>query len=138
MSKVKSRTTQIHFTEIQTHSSETQRIIGDLPLLDLLHWISLTSDLLVKSEDEEYTALELPKLRQTPKGVCRVKENNNYSKNNNYSMTGKETGYNKIGNYRRREIIQGCNIMRVQYQERLEGERNKTGHEVLYTLLSFQ
>jgi len=91
----------------------------------------------VKSEDEEFTALELAKLRQTPKGVCRVKENN-YSKNNNYSMTRKETGYNRIGNYRRQEIIQDCNIMRVQYQERLEGERNKTGHEVLHTLLSFQ
>lgn len=78
------------------------------------------------------------KIKADPKGVCRVTENNHYTKNNNYNMTGKETGYNRIRNYRRQEIIQGCNIMRVQYQERLEGERNKTGHEVLYTLLSFQ
>lgn len=124
--------------EIETHSSETQSIIGDLSLLNLSHWISLTSDLLVKSESEEYTVSKLPKLPQTPKGVSRVKENNNDSENNNYSMTGKETGYNRIGNYRRQEIIQDSNIMRVQYQERLEGERNKTGHRVLYMLLSFQ
>lgn len=58
---------------------ETQRIIGDLSMLDLLHQISLTSDLLVKSEEKAYAAPELSKLRQVSKRVCRVKENNNYS-----------------------------------------------------------
>lgn len=133
MAKVKK-----NYTETGTQSSETQGIIGYLFLLDLSQWISLASDLLLKSESKEYTVLELPKLRQTPKGVSRVKENNNYTENNNYSMTGKETGYNSIGNYRKQEIIQGSNIMRAQYQERLEGERNNIGHKVLYTLLSFQ
>lgn len=99
-------------------------------MLHLLHCISLTTELLPKSEDEEYAVLELPKLRQTSKGVHRVKENNNYS------MTGKETGYNRIGNYRRQEIIQGCNMMRIQYQDRLEEKEMRLAMK--YTLLSFQ